>query len=65
MPDPVVYTGTAGSVATQPGFPTSANTSTWPWLFDMPDDPDGLAGVREPRRPLPTQPSTSQEVAHG
>lgn len=34
----------------------SATRSNW-WLPDMPDDPEGLAGVREPRRPMPTSPA--------
>jgi hypothetical protein len=47
-----------GSVSYEPWFP--GDESDWPrgdW-----DDPDGGAGVREPRHPRPTMPAAALEL---
>lgn len=59
MPDAVVNLTTTGA-----NFATYSSTITgatsWAVMLDMPDDPEGLAGVREPRNPLPVAPSESR-----
>lgn len=44
----VVYVNPPQSFTTH----TTTSNASGSWWFDMPDDPEGLAGVREPRRPI-------------
>ncbi len=49
-----------------PGRGAGPNEPWFPYEFDWPrgdeDDPDGGAGVREPRHPRPTMPASALEL---